>query len=263
MKFSFIVASCFFILFFTLLIPSTPSMAKNSSNSQSFILQTSNSGSETVFSSIDPVTIDLEVNVTHPNVNLVIVYLEQTGTHSYKSNSIQLSTEEYFSQALTTTNVRIVLAIASNLYTNYTASGYFRIIQGQLNKNITWNSFNLLLSSPNTLVIFNTNSNWVDNVTVNLNIQEITGGTLTMNYAYSDFGIQKEMTTNGTYEYTIKTRSINLMLNLDNGNYSRVVGSYTIVDNGHISSNSMGGYSFLISLEVLAVASYIIKKSRH
>lgn len=243
-------------------IPITTSNAQSDSSSGLFSLQTNyGNNSLDLFTSTDPVKVVVEVNVSFQNSNLVIGYLEKIGAHSYSTKSIQLYSGEHLTKTITTNSISLGLINNDNLFTNYTANGYFRVYQ-DLNANLSnWTPFNLSFSTPYHMNLFSTKNRWVDNVTITLRVQEIIGGTLSMDYSLSDTGNHNEITKNGTYEYTINTSSISLWL--ESTNYSRAVGSYIIVDHGQVYQNQVGGFSYVLVFMIFIGISARIVYKRH
>ena len=251
-----------FFLFCSLIIPISTSQSQISTKSGSFALQNdSGHGSLSLVSTNNPITIILEINVTQLNASLSILYTEKIGDRSYVGKSIELSGNDHLNTTLKTNSVRLSLSNTSNLYANYTADGYYRIQQGQYDKNASWHNFNLFLSTPDRIDLYHTDKNWVDNITISFTIKEIVGGTLSMDYSLSDYILHQSMEKNGSYTFTINTTSISLSLN--SANYSRVSGFYSIIDYEHLYTNNASGFSFIIVIGLLGVLSFKVKKKKN
>ena len=248
-----------FFLFCSLIIPISNSQAQISTKSGSFALQT-DPGSQTLslVSVENPITIILEVNVTQLNASLSILYTKKIGDRSYVEKSIELSGNDQLNTTLTTNSVRLALSTTNNLYANYTTSGYYRIHQGQYNKNASWHNFNLFLDTPDRIDLYHTDKNWVDNITISFTIKEIIGGALSMDYSLSDYILHQSMEKNSSYSFTINTTSISL--SLDSTNYSRVTGFYSIIDHEHLYTNDASGFSFIIVIGLLGILTFKVKK---
>ena len=248
-----------FFLFCSLIIPVSNSQSQILTKSGSFALQ-SDSGLNilSLISTDNPVTIILQLNVTQLNASLSLLYTKKIGDRSYVEKTLELSEYNQLNTTLTTNSVRILLSTTSNLYANYTASGYFRIHHGAYDKNASWQTFTLLLCTPDRIDLFHTDKNWVDNITVSLIIKEIVGGSLSMDYSLSDYILHQSMEKNDSYTFIINTTSLSLSLN--SATYSRVNGYYSIIDHEHLYTNDASGFSFIVVISLLGVLTIKVKK---
>ena len=208
----------------------------------SFKLQTDDRNRLTMFLKADPVNVTVELNVTELNAKLIMYYDEPLGDQTYKVITIEIGSSQYYTYTINTNKIMLILENNANNYANSTATGNYRIHSGSTNENLTWMPFKLLLSTPDSIDLFRSEGSWINNVTIDLQITELIGGKLFVEHANSDVINLETITEIGNYSYLVNTSFITL--SLQSTNYSRVVGYYTLVDNGKMYEFNMIGFSF-------------------
>ena len=231
-----------------------------SSSSQPFKLQSYNNNMLKIFSVTNPVNVIVEVNVTKQTTTCYLNYLNKIGDKSYMEKSLEIVQHGYYNLTLDTNDVKLLLNNNFNNYANYTATGYYRIHQGQYNPSSPWKSYNLSISKPDQMILYKTTGGWVDNISISVNIVELSGGTLDIYHSISDAFGHREITEPGIYNDTLNTTYIGL--SLVSTNYTRASGYYTVIDHGQLYKNSADGFQYFIVMLTIIVVVIVKKRKR-
>lgn len=216
-----------------------------------FTLQSDTRNRITILTTTNPINVTLEVNVTQVNARLVLYYQEPRGDQTYNAKTIELL-NNHQTYTLQTNQIVLILETTSITVVNSTATGYYKLHADSVNTNQIWIPFKLLASTPNSLDIFQSEGSWINNVSVDIQIIDIVGGTLYVEHANSDVINEETIAKVGNYSYLVNTSFISFRL--QSTNYSRVIGYYTLVDHGKLYQYSMVGYSFeTVTLIIVAI----------
>ena len=123
---------------------------------------------------------------------------------------------------------------------------------------MTWKPFESILSKTNSMDLFRSEGSWINNISIDIHITEITNGsTLRVEHASSDVIYSDILSKPGNYSYLVNTSFVSLKL--ESTNYSRVVGFYHIIDYGKLHEFSMDGFSFILTMIPVAFIILISK----
>ncbi|OLS23603.1 MAG: hypothetical protein HeimC3_24150 [Candidatus Heimdallarchaeota archaeon LC_3] len=103
------------------------------------------------------------------------------------------------------------------------------------------------MCTPRDFKVFDSEDNWIDNITFLIKVDKIINVTLVVDYSFSDFGNLEYISEQGNYNYTLNASSVILSIDagMDTYGYSVVVGSYALINHGHLFTVQMRGLDFL------------------